>query len=76
MALRAAAHAQGRVHVHVVAGQVQGDQALEDDAPPGEGLREEHEQTGCGAAVGDHVQHGAELGALLVGAGCVAVEGV
>ena len=76
MALRAAAHAQGSVHVHVVAGQVQRDQPLEDDAPAREGLREEDQQTRRGAAIGDHVEHGAELGTLLIGAGRDAIEGV
>lgn len=76
VALGAAAHAQGSVHVHVVAGQVQRDQTLEDDAPAREGLRQENQQTRRGAAVGHHVQHGAELGALLIGAGCVAIERV
>jgi hypothetical protein len=76
VALPAAAHAQRRVHVHVVTRQVQRDEALEDDAEAREGLREEDEQTrGC-AAVRHHVQHGAELGRLLEAAGCVAVAGV
>jgi hypothetical protein len=76
VALSASAHAQRRIHVHVVTGQVERDQALEDDAPAGEGLRQKDEQTRRCAAVGDHVQHGAKLGALFVGTGCVAVEGV
>lgn len=76
VALRAPAHAQRRIHVHVVAGEVKRDQALEDDAPAGEGLGKEHKQAGRGAAIGDHVQHGTELGALFVVAGCVAVERV
>lgn len=74
VALCAATHAQGCVHVHVVAGQIERDQALEDNAPARKSLGEEDEQArGC-AAVGDHVQHGAELGTLLVGTGCVAVK--
>lgn len=76
MALVGAAHGQGGVHVHVVAGQVEGDQALEEDGPARPGGAEEDQQTGGGAAVGDHVEHGAEGGGLVVDAGSVAVEPV
>lgn len=76
VALPAAAHDQRRVHVRVMAGQVQADQQLEDQAPPGEGTREEDEQAGGGAAVGDHVEDGAEAGGLVEAAGGDAVEGV
>lgn len=74
VATRAAAHTQGGIHVHVVAGQVERNQQLEHDAPPGESLCQEDEQAGCCAPVRDHVQDGAKLGALFVLAGCVAIE--
>jgi hypothetical protein len=76
MALSAAAHAQGRVHVHVVASQIQRDETLENDAPPGKCLRQEDQQTGRGAPVRDHVQYRAKFCGLLEPTGCVAVEGI
>lgn len=76
VAVLGAAHGQGGVHVHVVARQVERDQALEQDGPAREGRRQEHEQAGRGAAVRHHVEHGAEAGRLLKVARRVAVEGV
>ena len=76
VALIRPAHGQSRVHVHVVAGHVEGDQALEDDGPAGEGGGEEDEQAGRRATVSDHVEHSAEAGGLVQVAGGIAVEGV
>lgn len=42
----------------------------------GKGLSEEDKQAGGCATVSNHIQPSAELGALLVGAGCVAVKRV
>ena len=70
----AAAHAQRRVHVHVVTRKVQGDEALEHNTPAGEGLGQEDQQAGCCAAIRHHVQHSAKLGALLKLPGGVSVE--
>lgn len=76
VALSAAAHTKRRIHVHVVTGQIERDQALEDNAPARESLRQEDEQArGC-AAVRHHVQHRTEFGGLLKAAGGVAVEGI
>ena len=74
MALSTAAHAQRRVHVHVVAGQVQGDEALEYDAEARESLRQENQQTRCRTPVRDHVEHSSKLGALFVCSRGVSVE--
>lgn len=76
MALALSAHDQSGVHVHVVAGKVQADQALEDHRVGGFGGREEDEQARGGAAVGDHVQDGAETGRLLEFARGKAIESV
>lgn len=38
--LAARTHGQGRVHVDIVAGKVETDQALEDDGPSGERRRQ------------------------------------
>ena len=65
MALVLAPHAERRIHVHVVAGQIQTDEPLKYYAPPGKGAREENEQARRGAAVRHHVQHGAEFGLLV-----------
>lgn len=71
-----AAHHQRGIHVHVVAGEVEGDEALEDDGPAREGGGEEDEQTRRRAAVRHHIEDGAEAGRLAEVAGGVAVEGV
>ena len=76
MALALPAHAQRGVHVHVVAREVQADEELEDGGVGGLGAGEEDEQAGGGAAVGDHVEHGAEAGRLAELARRPAVEGV
>lgn len=60
----------------IVTGQIQADQALEDDAPSRPCRREEDQQAGGRAAIGDHVEHCAEGGGLVVAAGGYAVEGV
>ena len=65
-----------RVHVHVVAGKVKGDEPLEDDGPTGEGGGEKNEEARGSAAIGDHVENGAEAGRLLTDTGGVAIEGV
>jgi hypothetical protein len=76
VALSAATHAQRRVHVHIVASQIQRNEALENNAPPGKCLRQKDQQTGGGAPVRDHVQYRTELCGLLESTGCVAVEGI
>ena len=54
VALSATAHTECRVHVHVVTSQIEGDEALEDNAPSRESLRQEDEQTrGCAAPAPD-----------------------
>lgn len=64
MTLGLPAHGESRVHVHVMAGEVQADQHLEDHAVGRLGGREEDEQAGRRAAVRHHVQHRAEPRAL------------
>jgi hypothetical protein len=63
------ARRQTRVHVDIVAGEIQTDQSLEQDRPPRKRRRKEHEQAGRRAAVGYHVEDGAEGGGLVVPAG-------
>lgn len=70
------AHTQSRVHMHVMAGHVDGDQALENNRPPRPGGAQEHQQTCGGAAVRDHVQHGSERGGLVEVARGVPVQGI
>ena len=54
------------IHMHIMACEVQTDEALEHNAPPWERARQEHEQAGGRASVCHHVQHGAEGGGLIV----------
>ncbi len=53
---------EGGVHVHVVAGKVDGDEALEENGPAGPGGREEDEEARGSATIGHHVEDGAEAG--------------
>lgn len=67
---------EGRIHVHVVAREIETNEALEEDGPLRVCRREEAEQA-CGrAAVRHHVEDGAKLCRLVEGARGVAVEGV
>lgn len=61
VALAGTAHAQRGVHVHVVAGKIQTDQALEDDGPARESGGQEDQQAGRCAPIRHHVQHGTKL---------------
>lgn len=65
MALTLASHRKRGIHVHVVAGEVQADQALEDDGVSWLSRRQEDEQTSGRATIRHHVQHGTEARALL-----------
>ena len=76
MALPLPAHRKRGIHMHVMTRKVQTDQDLEDDAVRGLCAGEEDEQAGGRAAVGDHVEYGAEAGRLPEFAGCEAVERV
>ncbi len=69
-------HRQRRIHMVVMARQIETDQPLEQQRPARPGAAEENEQAGGRAAVRDHVEHGAELRALLEVARGDAVEGV
>lgn len=71
-----ASNNQSSIHVHVVAGEVERNQALEDNGPSREGRRQENQQARGGAAVRDHVQDGAEASRLVKGSGSISVESV
>lgn len=76
MRLIAPAHSERRIHMNIVAREIQTNQSLEQDRPPRKRAREEDEQARGSAAIGDHVEDRAELGGLVEGTGGVAVEGV
>lgn len=76
VALIRPAHDKCGIHVDVVTGKVQRDQALEEDGPPREGRRQEDEEARSRAAIRDHIKYSAEARALLVQASGVTVEGV
>lgn len=65
VALTCAAHGQGSVHVHVVTGQIQANQTLEQDGPSRPSGAQEDEQTGGRTAIRDHIQDRAECGGLV-----------
>jgi hypothetical protein len=76
VALVHAADHKGGVHVHVMAREVQRDEPLEEDSPPGEGGREEDEEARRRAPVRHHVQDGPEPRRLVKVARRIAVERV
>lgn len=62
--------------MHIVAGEVECNQALEDDGPSRECRGQENQQARGGAAVRDHVQDGAEASRLVKSSGSISVESV
>ncbi len=60
----------------IMAGQIQANQELKEQAPAWPSRAEEYKQAGCRAAISDHIQHGAKLGRLLEIARSDSVEGV
>lgn len=76
MAMFCAAHNKCGIHVDVVAGKVERNQALENDGPSGERRGQEHQEARSRAAVRHHIEHRAKAGALLVVSRGVAIEGV
>jgi hypothetical protein len=48
-----------------MAGQVQADQSLKDDAPSRERACKENQETSRGATIRHHVQHSTKLGGLM-----------
>jgi len=76
VALVGSTDTQSSVHVHIVTGEVQGNQTLEDNRPARPGGAQEDEQAGSGAAIRDHIQHGTECGRLTVVPGSIAIQRV
>ena len=76
VALSTAAHAESRIHVHIVACQVQADEPLEYYAEPRPRARQENEQARGRAPIRDHVQHCAKLCTLLEVACCDSIESI
>lgn len=76
VALALASHRERGIHVHVVAGEVQADQALEDYGISRLSGRQKDEQA-CGrATICHHVQHGAEARTLLELPRCHSIQSV
>lgn len=76
MALPLPAHGKRGIHVDIMARKVQANQTLENHRVGGLGRGEEDEEAGGGAAVGNHVEHGAEARGLVEFARRPAVHGV
>ena len=74
--LSAASHGQGRIHMHVMAGEVQTDQQLEYHAPSRFCRRQKYEQASRCATISDHIQYCSELRGLLPFARRVSVQGI
>lgn len=66
-------HGQCRVHVHVMAGQIQANQRLEENRPSRPGGTQEDQQTSRRASICDHVEHRPKPGCLLEITSCIAV---
>lgn len=76
VALAGTSHAQGRVHVHVVTGHVQSDQALEDNGPSWPGGAQEDQQTRGRAPIRHHVQHRTKCGRLVIVARRISIQSI
>jgi len=76
VALAAATHGESGIHVHVMAGEVETDEELEDHAPARHSGRKEDKEAGGGAAICHHVQDSSELCGLVEGTGSVAIESI
>lgn len=68
--------AEGSIHVHVMRGEVQGHQELENHDVFRVGNAQVADQRRGGASVGDHVENGTKLGGLLQSARSSTVERV
>ena len=64
VALAGSPHAEGGVHVHVVARHVQRDQTLEDDRPARPSGTQENQEARGRATIRHHVQDGTKSGGL------------
>lgn len=62
--------------MHVMAGKVKSNQALENNGPPREGGGEEDNKTGCSTAICDHIKNSAKASGLFVDTRGVAIEGI
>jgi hypothetical protein len=71
-----AAHGERRVHVHIMTGQIQTDQSLENYTKSRECGCQKNQETGGSAPIRDHVQDCAKLGRLVEVACRKAVERV
>lgn len=67
------AHAEGSIHVHVMAGHIQGNQTLKDNRPARPRRTQEHQQARSCTAVCHHIQNRAEGGGLVEVACCISV---
>lgn len=65
VALAGTTPAQGGIHVHVMTGHVQANQALENNGPPRPGRAQENKQTSSCATVCHHVKHSTKRGRLV-----------
>lgn len=71
-----AANHKRSIHVHVVAGEIESNQALEKNGPSREGRGQEDEEARRGAAIRHHVENGAETRRLFKNSGGVAINGI
>lgn len=62
--------------MHIMARHIQGNQALEDNGPPGPGGAQEDQETRGGATVRHHVQHGTEGGGLVEVSRGISIQGI
>lgn len=76
VALSLTTHDKSCVHVHVVTCQIQRDQTLEDNAVSRLCSRQENEQAGGRASIGDHIQYSPKASALLKFASRDPIEGI
>lgn len=76
VALAGTTPAQSSIHVHVMAGHVQANQALENNGPPRPGRAQENKQTSSCATVCHHIKHGTKGGRLVEISRGVSIQGI
>lgn len=69
-------HSQRSIHMHIMTREIQCNQTLKQHRMTRHGQGEKNQQTSRRAAIGNHIQHGAETCGLGESSRCETVEGV
>jgi hypothetical protein len=76
MARCRSSHDQGRIHVNVMACQVQGNKSLENNSPTRPGRGQEDQEACSGAPISHHVEHSTESSRLFEVSSSISIESI